>query len=130
MSGSSNRGGGPWRPKPLPSREITRGDGGPSGEGEEVGAGRSPCDIVELTNLNSPNATVLRTLKVGDVLDVQFRTGPPARLVAVTPRGSIAGSITSASMLQLIQCIGAGWNYEAEILQLSGGMCQVELRAK
>jgi hypothetical protein len=88
------------------------------------------CNIVETTNLNSVDRTVLATLRIGDVLSVVFLPGPPQRLVAQSA-GRIAGSITSPSMPQIIQCITqGGHSYEAEIVSIRGALCRVEVRTQ
>jgi hypothetical protein len=130
MSGS---GGGDrdWRPEPKPAPER-RGDGG-GDQGGGAGGGGSPradpCNIVEATTLNSVNRTVLATLRVGDVLDVVFQAGPPQQLLAQS-RGQTAGSITSPSMPQIIQCIRAGNSYVAEIKSIRGALCRIEVRRR
>src|ERR1700693_3812498 len=106
MSGGG--GGGDWRPEPKPPPERKERDvGGGGGKGKVGGSPSDPCNIIETTSLNSVVRTVLTTLRVGDVLDVVFIPGPPQRLVAQAS-GSIAGSITSPSMPQIIQCIKQG----------------------
>lgn len=126
MSGSG--GGGTWRPEPKPASKPKAGNGGKGGGGG--GGGQpDPCEIVEITALNSVNRTVLATLRVGDVLDVVFQAGPPQQLLAQT-RGQTVGSITSPSMPQIIQCIRAGHAYEAEIKSIRGAICQVEVRRR
>lgn len=125
MSGGGGGGGGDWRPIPTPiapKKPSGGGDGGGGGGNES-----DPCDIVEITNLNSVDATVLATLALGAVLDVVYVAGPPARLLAQSS-GATLGSITSPHMPQLVQCITQGHAYEAEILLIRGGICQVEIR--
>ena len=124
MSGGSSS-GGEWRPeaKPIP-RPKGQGDGG----GGNVPP--DPCNITEVTNLNSVNRTVIAGLRPGDRLDVVFQAGPPQRLVAQTTAGVVAGSITSPSMLQIIQCIQAGTSYVAEVLSVRGAQCQVRIQPK
>lgn len=133
MSGGG--GGGDWRPEPTPIRPKTPtgggGDGGGSGGGSGTGDGGGdpdPCDISETTNLNSVNSTILATLRIGDVLAVVYQPGPPARLLAVTSGGAAVGSITSPSMAQIILCITrGGHSYQAEVIAIRGGLCQVQI---
>jgi hypothetical protein len=124
MSGSSsNR---PWRPKVRP---VT----GPEKEGGGGGGGATPdaCNIRETTPLNSVNRTVITGLRAGDRLAVVFEPGPPQRLVARTAADVVAGSITSASMLQIIRCIlQEGVEYEAEVLSVRGASCMVRVQPK
>jgi hypothetical protein len=123
MSGGGG-GGDTWRPEPKPTPRPKGGGGG-----ENVPP--DPCNIVETTTLNSPNRTVVTTLRTGDLLTVVFQAGPPQRLVAEHSSGATAGSITSPSMLQIIQCITQGGHgYVAEVLSVRGAICQVRVRPR
>lgn len=125
MSGQGG-GGDTWRPEPKPAPK-------PKGDGDGGGGGvpPDPCNIVETTTLNSPNRTVVTTLRTGDLLTVVFQAGPPQRLVAEQSPGVIAGSITSPTMLQIIQCITQGGHaYVAEVLSVRGAICQVRVRPR
>jgi hypothetical protein len=128
MSGSGGGGGNDdtWRPtsKPVPRPKGGAGDGGREPPPD-------PCNITENTTLNSPDRTVLASLRVGDMLTVVFQPGPPRRLVAEQSPGVVAGSITSPSMLQIIQCISRdGHAYVAEVLSIRGAICQVRVRPR
>jgi hypothetical protein len=125
MSGGGG-GGDTWRPEPSPvtskGEDISNGGSGrPSG----------PCDLVEITTLNSPNRGVISTLRAGDRLEVKLESGPPQRLLAKLSTGETAGSITSPSMLQIVRCIVDGHHqYEAEVLSIRGAVCQVQIQPK
>lgn len=124
MSGGGG-GGGDWRPEPkAPVPEPKGGDG--RGSGGVVSG--DPCVIEELTSLNSVSPIALRNVRTGALLDVVFLAGPPQRLVAQDSAGQIVGSITSRSMLQIIECIQNGRQYVAEVLGIQGGSCQVRVR--
>jgi len=121
--------GGPQDDDPVrKTPKAVKPKGGKSSEGGETGAG--VCNIVERTKINSPDATVRSTLRQNDVLDIVYDSGPPKRLLARTSGASILGSITSPSMPQLIQCIMSGYEYEAVVLTLSGGMVEVQVQPK
>jgi hypothetical protein len=126
MSGSGHSNDS-WRPEVKPTPVPSSGAGGaPGGAGV---APQDPCNIVEATILNSPDRTVISTLRAGDVLEVAFLSGPPQRLVARTQNGAIAGSITSPSMPQIIQCITQrNVAYVADVTAVTGGMCAVSIR--
>ncbi len=124
MSGGGGGGGGTWRPTPQAAPKA------PGSQGGGGGTPRDPCNINETTNLNSPDRTVLAGLRTGDVLTVEFKTGPPRVLVAVTEARAVAGSITSPSMPQVIQCIQQGWHYVAEVLAVRGAVCQIRIRPR
>lgn len=115
----SGGGGGDWRPP---------AGGGGSGGGGGGGDPTDPCDIHDVTNLNSPNQAVVRTLKVGDLLHVHLNPGPPRVLEVQDISGNVAGSITSAALPRLVQCIRQGRRYVAEVLTVRGGIVSVEVR--
>lgn len=72
MSGGSSGGGGDWSRDGRPA-----GQGGATGQGGSgTDGGTDPCDIAAITNLNSPNPTVIRGLRAGDTLQVSLQAGP------------------------------------------------------
>lgn len=99
------------------------GDGGNFG-----GGGGTPafdCTRVSIkTNIISPNATVIATVIVGDILEIQLQTvtGP---LIAVTNSGGILGSVFTKDPTLLIKCINDGNLYKCSILSISGGDVQI-----
>ena len=130
MSSSGNGGGNddtPLRPaaRPVPVAPKAGGDG--DGGGASAG---SQCHIVERTKVNSPDPTVRATLRSGDVLSLEYDPGPPKRLLVRTSSGAILGSITSPSMPQLIQCIGAGFAYDVVVLSILGGLIEVQVQPR
>jgi hypothetical protein len=122
MSGGGG-GSGDWRPEPKAPMSEPKGGGAGGG----VVAG-DPCVIDELTSLNSVSPVALRNVRPGTLLDVVFMAGPPQRLVVQDRNGQIVGSITSRSMLQIIECIQSGRRYVAEVLGIQGGSCQVQVK--
>lgn len=123
MSGS---GGGGDYSRPDPIVPPPKGGGGEGGGGNDP---QDPCNISEVLLINSPNATVISTLRQGELLAVEYTAGPPAQLLAKKSANAVAGSITAASMMQVIQCITKNnVNYVAEVLSIKGAMCQVRLR--
>lgn len=121
MSGSSSSGNS-WRAAPLPAQ-----DGKNSQQTTSIGGGADPCVLEEITTLNSASLNGLRNVRVGDDLDVAFIEGPPRRLLVLDQEGEALGTITSRSMLQIIECIQAGRNYKARVLSVNGGACQVRV---
>lgn len=125
MSGSGG-GGNDWRPEPAkPAPKTKSGD-----QGGGAKPPPDPCNITEVTTLNSVNRNVVASLRPNDRLAVVFQAGPPQRLVAQTQAGATAGSITSPSMLQIIQCIQAGHNYDAVVLSVRSAQCQVRIEPR
>ena len=122
--------------------ELTRedknmsGGGGTAGSSRDIwhpktsgaGRGETDCDITEYTNLNSPNPTVVETLKINDILTIDLDDRKPVRLVAKTDDGKIAGTITSKLMRDIAECIQKGFEYEAEIQLIDNGLVKVWIR--
>lgn len=89
------------------------------------------CDIVERTPLNSPVGAILKTLKVGSVLEVVLDTSGGRTLLAVESMpGTRVGSLTPKSLAKLIECIEQGNHYIAVIDKVTGGMYEVEVRRR
>jgi hypothetical protein len=103
------------------SRKKSGGGGGGGG-----GDNADPCDIDKRTILNSPNPTVLKTLKTGDILDVAVAAAP-GKILQAKKGADVAGSITFPEMAQVILCIEEGEKFKAEILSISGGKCTVRV---
>lgn len=106
--------------------------GGNSGGGGGGGGIRaSPtisCDtLIFRTPLNSPVPAVVRSLHVGDRLDV-VALSPSGPAVVRDSGGNDAGSITSTQLLDLLACIAQGFRYSAVVFAISGGTVQVEIR--
>lgn len=121
MSGSGGGSGddnsNSWRP--------TAGSGGAIG-----GTISNGCNFTENTVLSSPNAAVVAKLAVGTVLDVVLVSGQVKKLLARTSSVETAGSITSARMLDLIECIEKGIEYGAKIKSIVGGRVEIEISPK
>ena len=107
------------------------GSGGSSGNlGGGGGIPVVDCkDISIKTNVISPDPSVLRTVKVGDFLNIELQsaTGP---LIAVTIKLEILGSIFTTNPRVLIDCIIDGYKYQGRILKLDGADCQIIITSK
>jgi len=92
------------------------------------------CNIIERVSLTSPVPAVISTLKKGDKLDVRIRTQAGRdSVVAHAPSGVIAGAIILSSVQRtrdLIECLREGWHYDAIVLDIKGGLCNVEVRPR
>ena len=121
MSGSGGGSSSTLRNRVSPSGRPT----GESGRnGSESG---DPCDITEVTTLNSPDRTVLATLRDGDALVIALQDG--RRLLAMHG-DRVAGSVTSASHARILQCMQQGREYEAVVGSVRGGACEVRIQPK
>lgn len=112
MSGSGGGGGDNWR---------TTG-------GDDNEPGSDKCAIIEQTVLNSPVAQVVAQLNGDELLNVELEEQPRRRLVAKTANGEVAGAITSARLVDLIECIQEGHSYVAQVLAKTGGRVDIEIR--
>jgi len=101
----------------------TKGAGGAS-KGESPS---DPCDITITTVLQGPKPSALASLKVGASLNVQLHgTGSATSVVCSVPgSNAIAGSLAFHGIAVLISCIRNGNSYNAEIITLHGGNCEV-----
>lgn len=89
------------------------------------------CDkLTSETTLSSPNAGVLAQLQTGMELDVEVDDSSGARVIRATYQGQIAGSITSAVIQKIADCIEQGYAYVAEVLSVHGGACRVRVRVR
>ncbi len=110
------------------------GGGGGAGDWRPIGGqlggaeGEDKCNIIERTVLNSPVAAVVLTLSVGSVLSVHFVEHPRTRLEVLDGKGQTAGAVTSPRLIDLIECIQQGNNYEARVIGTDGGRIEVEIR--
>ena len=98
------------------------GGGGWSGDDECVDC----ASLFETTIINSPDPDVISKLTVNDNLAVTLDA--KRILKVVTDSNEIAGSITSARMLQIIDCIEQGFSYIAIVKSISGGRVEIEIR--
>jgi hypothetical protein len=106
---------------------MSGGGGGGGIDFPPVG-GESNCErLHDETTLNSPNAEVVRTLHVGEILRLVAR-GSRGPLVAETAGGREAGSITSAVLARILKCITEGHEFVAEVKLVRGGQVNVEVR--
>lgn len=79
------------------------------------------------TNLSSVKMDVLAKSKVGDVLPVvaEGLNGP----VHVMKDGEMLGTILSGMLLELLNCMNGGTEYEATIEKIDEAICQVTISA-
>jgi len=106
MSGS---GGGGWAPAPT----------------------QSDCgSLSQITTLNSPQIEVLAQLQSGIILDIVLLQKGKVAIVQAVYQGSVAGTITSSIIQRIAECIDSGFEYVAEVLDITGGACKVKVRAK
>lgn len=105
------------------------GGGGYGGDGSSGTAGPDCTKLRIKTSLSSPVPTIVSKLVPGDLLRLRLqKEGGP--LLAVAPGGKTAGSIAGGQLLALLRCIEEGNVYEAEVMKITGGNVEVEIRYK
>jgi hypothetical protein len=82
------------------------------------------------TTLASPVREVVAQLSVGVLLEVRLDTVGKTRVVRAIHNGNIAGSITSAIIQKIAECIDNGHTYVAEVLSIQGGACRVRVHIR
>jgi hypothetical protein len=80
--------------------------------------------LIIRTHIASPDPAILVQLQVGDMLDVAL-IPPSGPVQLLTRAGVVVGAVLPVDVIKLIQCISEGHAYEAKILSISGGNCQV-----
>ncbi len=90
--------------------------------------GKDYCtDLVIKTNLSSVDANVLQGVKERDVLPVVAEgVDGPVRVLA---DGKVLGTVLSSLLLELLNCINGGTEYEAVVENIDGAKCQVRIAA-
>lgn len=102
-----------------------------SGGGGSGGGGpgySSPCDTLRFdSQLSSPQAAVVRTLNVNDVLLIVVVPMNGQVVVQVLSHGQPAGGLTGPEATQLRNCIEQGHNFTATVLQIVSGQVRVRV---
>jgi hypothetical protein len=93
-------------------------------------AGDSCERLTSETTLTSPDRAVISQLNVGTTLEVEVDNSGARPVVRAMYHGQVAGSITSSIIQRLVECIGEGYEYVAEVLSIQGGTCRVRVRSR
>lgn len=88
----------------------------------------NPCDQLSFrSSVNSPQPSVISGLNQGDILQVVLQTLPQTAVV-VQHQGATAGALVGTKVNSLINCLQNGYQFVAEVLEVAGGRCTVEVR--
>jgi hypothetical protein len=93
------------------------------------GNGSDCTKLHETTALNSVDPAVVSTIKKDDVLPVHAES-PRGPLLVQNQRGATVGSVTSASLARILDCINNGFEYVAIVQSVRGGQVVVLIRPK
>jgi hypothetical protein len=101
------------------------GRGGGGGGTPDVVVG---CDILRFDAvLTSPQAHVVATLSIGEVLRVQVSTMNGQVVVQVLKGTQLVGGLTGSDATRLRACVDEGHQYKATVLTLNGGQVRVRV---
>lgn len=110
------------------------GGGGRRGRGSSIGGGGVPqkrggtdaCERLHFeTALMSPQPAT-STLSVGDVLELRLGQQQNRPIVEViNGSGVLLGTITSAHVTTLIECMQRGHRFVADVIRMLSGTCRV-----
>ena len=100
-----------------------------SGDGGWDQVSNGDCTTLsQFTTLNSPNQSVLKKLKKGDILKIAVKKVEKAIIVEALQGTEVAGTITSSIIQRLAECIEKGNAYVAEVQEeVKGGACKVHV---
>jgi hypothetical protein len=106
------------------------GSGGIGGGGGGFEPPTGDCAALAFdTQLSSPKAAVVGTLKVNDVLDVTTQNMGGATVVVALHRGQVAGGLASPLVQRLRECIENGTVFTARVLSITSGQVRVHVEA-
>lgn len=88
------------------------------------------CTALKIrTKLASPDRKVIDTINIGDVLKVVL--SPPAGPVNImTDDDQIAGAVLPMNLDTLVECISDGHEFEAKVLEINMGNCEIQITHK
>jgi hypothetical protein len=107
------------------------GRGGGTGVvgGETVSGGECKT-IYRGAVLASPKREVVTKLAVGDILDLEAVQQGNTYVLYASHSGKRAGTVTHASLTEILRCIQAGKVYVGHIKKVEGGHVALDLRMK
>lgn len=110
-------GGSSYNPIDKPKTDLSSNDSD---------TGSPDCSEISFqTNLSSPDPDILEEVSNGDILSVSL-TSDSGPLVAVHEKGTV-GSISHYLFKDIKDCIEAGHTFEAKVLSISSGNCQISV---
>jgi len=105
---------------------MSGSSGGGSGSGG-VGDGVSCSNLKFDMQLSSPQAAVVATLSIGDVLDVGIAGLNGTQVLQVSKQGQAVGGLVGSFAAKLRECILGGTVYDATVLTVLGGQVRVHV---
>ncbi len=82
-----------------------------------------------ITQLSSPQPSIVSALSVGDVLDIMQQIRGGQSVTVAVFKKTVAGGIASPQVQRMRVCISNGTIYVAEVLSITGGQVRVRVYA-
>ena len=100
---------------------------GPSGVGGfgRLGGDIPNCsNITAITHILSPNTSLLSAIHENDLLEIMIQNNI---VVVANELNEIVGSIMTANIERLIECMEEGHRYKAKVLKIDGAAIEVQI---
>lgn len=78
--------------------------------------------------LQSPNQAIVKSLKVGDKLNILVGNSNSRIIVVQTLNGDMVGTLIGISMIAVLNCIEKDYRYIGIITKIDGGACHINVR--
>ncbi len=107
---------------------VGGGGGGGVHAGGRIGETFPNClNLSFETGLMSPKPESLAKVNIGDVLRLALQQQQGKPLVVALNGNDVVGTIGSAYLNQLVECMGEDHQYVADVLSIEGGACRVRV---
>ena len=117
--------------EPVGGKMSGSGSGSGNGGRDWVPQNNDACETLnQQLALNSPNPKILKLLKTNDILEIRSQKVNGAVIVEAIYQGDVAGTITSTIFQRIADCIEKGFEYVAQVVDVQGGACRVNVRPK
>ena len=107
------------------------GSGSGNGGGDWVPQNNDACETLnQQLVLNSPNPKILKLLKPNDLLEIRSQKINGAVIVEAVYQRTMAVTITSTIFQRIADSNEKGFEYVAQVVDVQGGACKVNVRPK
>lgn len=101
---------------------------GSGGGGGSFDSGEVDCVVLRFTTqLASPQAHIVATLVIGQVLDVGIVTLQAGQVLVAQVNGATVGALVGTYAKRLRECVLSHHTYNATVVKLNGGQVTVEV---
>lgn len=105
--------------------------GGSGGGGPDISRPDPSDDCSQLkikTHISSPKRDVVASLKKGDVLSISL-AGDQGPIHLTDRKGNLAGGILSKEQARMVVCIQKGFVFQAKVISVDEGHCEILISA-